>query len=178
MRFTITAAWAIGLVLGLGACGSQSQEAEPAASQASMAAASSAVSQTASEASAAASVATASEPHTQQTQTDGPIASFTAFGSQPAWRAVLRGKAEDSGNRLSLEGEKLPTTELDTERSAFAKGADFIGNVGDAAVNLNIRTQDCTDSEGNQYELTATLDYGDKTYKGCAVAGAVEQAPT
>ena len=34
------------------------------------------------------------------------------------------------------------------------------------------------DDQGNTTEFTATLDYGKQTFKGCAVAGAQEHAPT
>ncbi|MDO5639978.1 MAG: hypothetical protein Q4G28_08930 [Neisseria sp.] len=173
----VSALSACALALALSACGGE-KAAEPAAADTPA----SAVVQAASDAPAAdvaaSSMATASDGG-NEVQQSGPIASFTAFGSHPeGWRAVLRGNAEESGNRLMLEGENLPAGEIETTRSAYAKGVEFSGSAGETAVGLNIRSQDCTDEQGNRYDFTATLDYGSKTFRGCAEAGMVAHAPT
>lgn len=164
------------LVLGLSACGG-----DKAAETADAAAAASEVSEAkvADMVPAAASEAVAASEAEAEVQQSGPVKAFTAFGSKPkGWRVVVRGEAEETGNRLALEGEGLPEAEIDATRSAYAKGVEFSGNVGETAVNLNIRTQECTDGEGNKYDSKATLDFGNTVYEGCAVDGVVEHAPT
>ena len=169
----ISALSACVLVLGLSACGdknvAETADAAVAASEAKVA----------NMAPVAASEAVSASEAAGEVQQSGPVKAFTAFGSKPkGWRVVVRGEAEETGNRLALEGEDLPEAEIDATRSAYAKGVEFSGNVGETAVNLNIRTQECTDSEGNKYDSKATLDFGSTVYEGCAVDGAVEHAPT
>ena len=98
------------------------------------------------------------------------VQSFTAFGS--TWRAVVE------NGKLFLEGPVLNATSISVERLAYAKGVEFFGHDGNKEVNLNIRGVPCQDSSGNKSEFTASLVYGKKTMKGCAVAGVIEEAPT
>ena len=96
----------------------------------------------------------------------------TAFGgNNSAWRAVV------DNDKLSIEGAELKTATITVERSAYAKGVEFFGEDQGQKIGLNIRSQPCT-LDGHENEFTATLDVGDKTFKGCAVAGAQEHAPT
>ena len=87
------------------------------------------------------------------------------------------------GNTVTFEVPEIMTPDgkkhtIKVERSAYAKGVEFYGKDGGQDVNLNIRTGSCKDNNGNENEFTATLSYGDKSYRGCAVAGAIEHAPT
>ncbi|MDO5651630.1 MAG: hypothetical protein Q4G13_05795 [Moraxella sp.] len=126
---------------------------------------------------------TASETHqheAEQTTTDGEVVidevvkGFTAYGNKPSgWRVVVRGNGETEGNTLSIDGEGL-TGEIPATRSAYAKGVEFSGKLGDTDINLNIRTEDCTDDEGHQLQSKATFDYGTTTYEGCAVDEAMD----
>ena len=186
MRFSLNSiAAAMLLTLGLAACGNgveQSGTSAPAASQPSTAGqppaagASEPLAQLASEIRAASE---GSKAGADNEQNSGPVKAFTAYGvGKTAWRAVVRGEAEAEGNKLTLEGENIDMVELDATRSAYAKGVEFTADAAGVRVNLNIRSQTCKDDQGNTTEFTATLDYGKQTFKGCAVAGAQEHAPT
>ncbi|MFD1244357.1 hypothetical protein [Paralysiella testudinis] len=100
------------------------------------------------------------------------ITAFTAFGdNSSAWRAVV------DHDQLSIEGAKLKSATITVERSAYAKGVEFFGEDQGQKIGLNIRSQPCT-LDGHENEFTATLDVGNKTFKGCAVSGVQEHAPT
>ena len=117
---------------------------------------------------AADTAAASAEANTEDTV----ITAFTAFGgNNSAWRAVV------DKDQLSIEGAELKTATITVERSAYAKGVEFFGEDQGQKIGLNIRSQPCT-LDGHENEFTATLDVGDKTFKGCAVAGAQEHAPT
>ena len=153
------------LALCLAACGgTQSGSDTPAPASAPAA---SAVAAPASAPAADTSAASA-EANTEDTV----ITAFTAFGgNNSAWRAVV------DKDQLSIEGAELKTATITVERSAYAKGVEFFGEDQGQKIGLNIRSQPCT-LDGHENEFTATLDVGDKTFKGCAVAGAQEHAPT
>ena len=156
---------ATALALFLAACGgTQSGSDTPAPASAPAA---SAVAAPAS-APAADTAAASAEANTEDTV----ITAFTAFGgNNSAWRAVV------DKDQLSIEGAELKTATITVERSAYAKGVEFFGEDQGQKIGLNIRSQPCT-LDGHENEFTATLDVGDKTFKGCAVAGAQEHAPT
>ena len=154
---------AIILALYLAACGgTQSGSDTPASAPAASAVAAPA------SAPAADTAAASAEANTEDTV----ITAFTAFGgNNSAWRAVV------DKDQLSIEGAELKTATITVERSAYAKGVEFFGEDQGQKIGLNIRSQPCT-LDGHENEFTATLDVGDKTFKGCAVAGAQEHAPT
>ena len=107
-----------------------------------------------------------------QASEDTVLTAFTAFGgNNSAWRAVV------NNDQLSIEGTELKAATITVERSAYAKGVEFSGEDQGRKIGLNIRSEPCT-LDGHENEFTATLDVGDKTFKGCAVAGAQEHAPT
>ena len=151
------------LALFLAACGgTQSGSDTPASAPAASAVAAPA------SAPAADTAAASAEANTEDTV----ITAFTAFGgNNSAWRAVV------DKDQLSNEGAELKTATITVERSAYAKGVEFFGEDQGQKIGLNIRSQPCT-LDGHENEFTATLDVGDKTFKGCAVAGAQEHAPT
>ena len=151
------------LALFLAACGgTQSGSDTPASAPAASAVAAPASAPTTNTAAASA------EANTEDTV----ITAFTAFGgNNSAWRAVV------DKDQLSIEGAELKTATITVERSAYAKGVEFFGEDQGQKIGLNIRSQPCT-LDGHENEFTATLDVGDKTFKGCAVAGAQEHAPT
>ena len=151
------------LALFLAACGgTQSGSDTPASAPAASAVAAPA------SAPAADTAAASAEANTEDTV----ITAFTAFGgNNSAWRAVV------DKDQLSIEGAELKTATITVERSAYAKGVEFFGEDQGQTIGLNIRSQPCT-LDGHENEFTATLDVGDKTFKGCAVAGAQEHAPT
>lgn len=102
--------------------------------------------------------------------TDTP--SFTAFGTQSAWRAVME------KGQLSLEGEEIPYQIFSVRHLALAKNSAFYGRKGKETVFLNIRNLSCKDRNGYSNGYTAILVYKGNVMKGCAVAGAIEYAPT
>ena len=101
-------------------------------------------------------------------ESEGPIRVFTALGGKDAeatWRVVV----EDE--RLTLSGKQLPVQgSFDAERSAYAKGVEFSGELEGMAVMLNIHGQACP-LDGLSFEFSATLDIADQTWRGCAMAG-------
>ena len=151
------------LALFLAACGgTQSGSDTPASAPAASTVAAPA------SAPAADTAAASAEANTEDTV----ITAFTAFGgNNSAWRAVV------DKDQLSIEGAELKTATITVERSAYAKGVEFFGEDQGQKIGLNIRSQPCT-LDGHENEFTATLDVGNKTFKGCAVAGAQEHAPT
>ena len=184
MRFPFNGIAASLLALGLAACGNSAEQnstSAPAASQPIAASQPAATGVSEPLAQLASEIRSASEGSTADAgeQNSGPVKAFTAYGvGKTAWRAVVRGEAETEGNKLTLEGEHIDMVELDAARSAYAKGVEFTADAAGVPVNLNIRSQTCKDAQGNTTEFTATLDYGKQTFKGCAVAGAQEHAPT
>ena len=113
----------------------------------------------------------------QQPTIEIPVASaaFTAFGNkEKSWRTVVE------GNKLSVEADFLkPTTvTVVASSSADTEGVEYASTVNGQPIILNIRKNICVDDNGYQNEFTATLSYAGKTYQGCAVAGAIETAPT
>ena len=185
MRFPFNGIAASLLALGLAACGNSAEQnstSAPAASQpiaASQPAATGVSEPLAQLASEIRAASEGSKAGADNEQNSGPVKAFTAYGvGKTAWRAVVRGEAEAKGNKLTLEGEHIDMVELDAARSAYAKGVEFTADAAGVPVNLNIRSQTCKDDQGNTTEFTATLDYGKQTFKGCAVAGAQEHAPT
>jgi uncharacterized membrane protein len=110
---------------------------------------------------------------TEESNIESPISAFTAFGnSDKSWRAVI------DGDEMSVEAEFLKPATVVVARSAYAKGVEFIATVDGSPITININGQPCTDDNGQENEFTATLSYKGKSYKGCAVAGAIETAPT
>lgn len=105
-------------------------------------------------------------------QKNTPIQSFTAFGIKSAWRATVNDK------QIFLEGDEVREAELPVERLAYAKGVEFNGQDGATTFTLNIRTGQCIDQNGRKNPFSATLFYGEKILKGCAVDGLHEHAPT
>ena len=106
-----------------------------------------------------------------------PVASaaFTAFGNkEKSWRTVVE------GNKLSIEADFLnPTTVMVVgSGSANIEGVEYASTVNGQPIILNIRKNICVDDNGYQNEFTAILSYAGKAYQGCAVAGAIETAPT
>ena len=108
-----------------------------------------------------------------------PVASaaFTAFGNKgKIWRIVIE------GNELSIEANFLkPTTATVTvvgSGSVNTEGVEYASTVNGQPIVVNIKNNLCIDDNGYQNEFTATLSYAVKTYQGCAVAGAIETAPT
>ena len=162
-RILHTALPTLCLMFGLSACGDQATAPNHAASAASPAV---------TAASPAAASAVAANPASAAGDQQSPQMAFTAFGTQEAWRAVV------DGDTLSLEGSAVTEAKLSVTHYAYSKGVEFSGKAGDKAVTLNIHALECKDQNGQANEFTATLDYGDKTFKGCAVEGAVAHAPT
>ena len=108
-----------------------------------------------------------------------PVASaaFTAFGNKgKIWRIVIE------GNELSIEANFLkPTTATVTvvgSGSVNTEGVEYASTVNGQPIVVNIKNNLCIDDNGYQNELTAILTYAGEVYQGCAVAGAIEIAPT
>ncbi|WP_455550018.1 hypothetical protein, partial [Acinetobacter harbinensis] len=108
-----------------------------------------------------------------------PVASaaFTAFGNkEKIWRIVIE------GNELSIEANFLkPTTAIVIvvgSGSVNTEGVEYASTVNGQPIVVNIRNNLCIDDNGYQNEFTAILTYAGKAYQGCAVAGAIEIAPT
>ena len=108
-----------------------------------------------------------------------PVASaaFTAFGNKgKIWRIVIE------GNELSIEANFLkPTTAIVIvvgSGSVNTEGVEYASTVNGQPIVVNIRNNLCIDDNGYQNEFTAILTYAGKAYQGCAVAGAIEIAPT
>ncbi|MFV5426143.1 hypothetical protein VXO75_04870 [Acinetobacter towneri] len=103
---------------------------------------------------------------------DGPIQQFTAYGVTQSWRVLV------DDDQIEVEGTALPNFKIPVERSAYAKGVEFMGQHDNKAVNVNINSTPCKDADGTMAEFSVTLDYGDQVFKGCAVAGIVPTADT
>ncbi|MDN3399828.1 hypothetical protein QL919_13940 [Psychrobacter sp. APC 3426] len=110
-----------------------------------------------------------------------PVASaaFTAFGNtakEKIWRIVIE------GNELSIEANFLkPTTAtviVVGSGSVNTEGVEYASTINGQPIVVNIKNNLCIDDNGYQNELTAILTYAGKAYQGCAVAGAIEIAPT
>ena len=108
-----------------------------------------------------------------------PVASaaFTAFGNKgKIWRIVIE------GNELSIEANFLkPTTATVTvvgSGSVNTEGVEYASTVNGQPIVVNIKNNLCIDDNGYQNEFTAILTYAGEVYLGCAVAGAIEIAPT
>jgi len=110
-----------------------------------------------------------------------PVASaaFTAFGNtakEKIWRIVIE------GNELSIEANFLkPTTAtviVVGSGSVNTEGVEYASTVNGQPIVVNIKNNLCIDDNGYQNEFTAILTYAGKAYQGCAVAGAIEIAPT
>ena len=113
--------------------------------------------------------------HNKQPTIEVPVASaaFTAFGNkEKSWRTVVE------GNKLSIEADFLNPTTVVVVGSANTEGVEYASTVNGQPIILNIRKNICIDDNGYQNEFTAILSYAGKSYQGCAVAGAIETAPT
>ena len=115
----------------------------------------------------------------KQPTIEAPVASgaFTAFGNKgKIWRIVIE------GNELSIEANFLkPTTATVTvvgSGSVNTEGVKYASTVNGQPIVVNIKNNLCIDDNGYQNEFTAILTYAGKAYQGCAVAGAIEIAPT
>ncbi|WP_348548454.1 hypothetical protein AADH33_07365 [Psychrobacter sp. KFRI-CH2-11] len=111
----------------------------------------------------------------QQSTMEMPVASaaFTAFGNkEKSWRTVVK------GNKLSVEADFLKPITVVVVGSANTNGFEYESTVNGQPIILNIRKNICIDDNGYQNEFIATLSYAGRTYQGCAVAGAIETAPT
>ncbi|QGM81197.1 hypothetical protein [Otariodibacter oris] len=107
--------------------------------------------------------------------TDTVVREFTAFGGDEnnAWRAVIQ------NNTMSLEMSKYGYyPNIEVTRSAYSKGAEFVGYIDSKEVMVDIRGTECRDSNNNLNEFSATLYYQGKIIKGCAVRGAYPHADT
>ncbi|GAF57244.1 hypothetical protein JCM18901_3025 [Psychrobacter sp. JCM 18901] len=86
------------------------------------------------------------------------------------------------GNELSIEANFLkPTTATVTvvgSGSVNTEGVEYASTVNGQPIVVNIKNNLCIDDNGYQNEFTAILTYAGKAYQGCAVAGAIEIAPT
>ncbi|MGP5202903.1 hypothetical protein [Psychrobacter aquimaris] len=113
------------------------------------------------------------QPNVEPSSTKEPLSAFTAFGNkEKSWRTVV------NGNQLSIEADFLKPTTIVVSRSTDAEGVEYVSTVSGKPIIMNIHGQTCTDDNGYQNEFTATLTYDNKSYQGCAVAGAFETAPT
>lgn len=111
----------------------------------------------------------------KQPTIEAPVASgaFTAFGNKgKIWRIVIE------GNELSIEANFLKPTTVVVVGSANTNGFEYESTINGQPIILNIRKNICIDDNGYQNEFIATLSYAGRTYQGCAVAGAIEIAPT
>lgn len=115
----------------------------------------------------------------KQPTIEAPVASaaFTAFGNKgKIWRIVIE------GNELSIEANFLkPATATVTvvgSGSVNIEGVEYASTVNGQPIVVNIKNNLCIDDNGYQNEFTAILTYAGKAYQGCAVAGAIEIAPT
>lgn len=105
---------------------------------------------------------------------DTVVHDFTAYGKlNEPWRIVVK-----HDDQLEIEGTMVREGTLMATRSAYAKGVEFSGDYDGQPLTLNIRSLKCKDSNGHETNFTATFYYGKRTYKGCAVAGAIEHADT
>lgn len=105
-----------------------------------------------------------------------PITAYTAFGNKPApWRAVV------DGPLLQVERSPTDLVTLTAERIDHARGVTFTAIKRMAGsrnkrsmhnVNLNINATSCANGT-RTYHFNALLRYDNKTYSGCAVAGAM-----
>lgn len=86
------------------------------------------------------------------------------------------------GNELNIEANFLkPTTATVTvvgSGSVNTEGVEYASTVNGQPIVVNIKNNLCIDDNGYQNEFTAILTYAGKAYQGCAVAGAIEIAPT
>lgn len=164
----------LSLGLLLSACGHSDKEEASQASTAPATASSVASQKEVSQQSTSSDSTKQENPTTGAEQTSavnqGPIMEFTAYGAQPSWRAVIKDE------QLSLEGEGLEEGSYTVERSAYAKGVEYFGRTATHEFSLGIRSQDCHDTAGQKTPFTVSFTYGKKVLKGCAVAGAFEQA--
>ena len=109
----------------------------------------------------------------EKSSAEEPLSAFTAFGNtEKSWRTVI------DGNQLSIEADFLKPTTIVVSRSTYAEGVEYVSTVSGKPIIMNINSQICTDDNGYQNEFTVTLTYDNKSYQGCAVAGAYETAPT
>ena len=116
-----------------------------------------------------------STDHNEEPTIEVPVAllAFTAAGNkEKSWRALVE------GNKLSIEAEFLEPTTIVVVGSATTEGVEYESTVNGQPIILNIRKNICIDDNGYQNEFTAILTYAGKAYQGCAVAGAIEIAPT
>ena len=102
---------------------------------------------------------------------------FTAFGNKPkSWRAVL------DDNKVVLEGsflELAKNTYSYKEKETIATNAviyKFL--INNQLAILKIERKSCIDDNDYKNKFTATLSYKNATYRGCAVEGIYETAPT
>lgn len=105
-------------------------------------------------------------------QKNTSMQSFTIFGIESVWRATVNDK------QIFLEGDEVREAELPVERMVYAKGVEFNGQDGTTTFTLNIRTGQCIDQNGRKNPFSATLFYGEKILKGCAVDALHGYAPT
>lgn len=79
---------------------------------------------------------------------------------------------------LRFDGKRLGSHGARVDRSAFAKGVEFTGRHHRRTVALVVRSGRCIDKAGKNTGMRATLTYGKKTVRGCAMAGAPPIART
>lgn len=114
---------------------------------------------------APASLVRATATTTATTTTATPGTAFTAYGSN--WRVVV------NKGRMTTEGRGVGQRTMRVKRSAFAKGVEFTGRHKRTPFTLVIRSGRCIDTAGHNTGMVSRLYVGKRTYRGCAVAGAV-----
>lgn len=112
-----------------------------------------------------------SQHHTQHTtgSADHRVTSsldltYKAFGNEPSWMVDIK-----ANNTLIFSTPESKSLTLRAERSAYAKGIEYIGNHEGQPYTLNINGKACNDTMADKsYDMTATFDFAGQTYTGCA----------
>lgn len=72
---------------------------------------------------------------------------------------------------LRVHGAGLKGQRIKVTRSAFAKGVEFTGRYRGKKVELVVRGARCIDKAGKSTGQRATLSYGKRVVRACAISG-------
>lgn len=100
---------------------------------------------------------------------------FTAFGNKPkSWRAVI------DDNKIVLEGSflELTTSTYSYKETGATNAMVYKFLIKNQLAIMKIERKNCIDDNDYKNKFTATLNYKNTTYRGCAVEGIYETAPT
>ena len=103
-------------------------------------------------------------------------AAYTAYGRDFLWRAVV------SGDRLELEYSETDAQEYTVESRRLENGIKFLQKPASPSdkepLTLTILYEPAEDDNGFETEYSSELKVKGKSYKGCALRGAIEPADT